>query len=126
MGATSGTHAVFISGSGDTVNLSGGSDTITDTGTNNTYVLPVAGQGSNAFSSDILAIGDQLDLTACLAATTWNGQASTLANYVSVADTPQGATVLISAKSGGSGVAVATLNGATGLTLTNLLAHAIT
>jgi hypothetical protein len=124
--ATAGTHLVFIQGSGDIVNLSGGTDTITDTGSNNTYILPASGKGTDAFTSNILTIGDTLDLKPALAATNWNGSASTLSQYLTVADTTKGATLSIAATSGGKGVAIGSISGATTATLSSLLAHSIT
>jgi hypothetical protein len=124
--ATSGNHMVFISGSGDTVNLSGGTNTITDTGSGNTYVIPAAGKGSDVFTNDVLKDGDTLDLRSALAATTWNGSATTLANYLTVTNPSQGTVLSIASTSGGTGVAIATINGATGTTLSSLLAHALT
>jgi len=124
--ATAGDHMLFISGTGDSVNLAGGSNTITDTGTSNTYVLPQAGQGSDTFTSNILTTGDTLDLTTALAATDWNGAASTLSNYLTVANSAQGAVLSIAPTSGGVGVAIATIDGATNTSLSGLLAHALT
>jgi hypothetical protein len=79
-----------------------------------------------AFTSNILAMGDTLDLTTALAATDWNGSAATLANYLKVTDSSKAATLSISATSGGAGVAIATIDGATNATLSSLLAHSIT
>jgi Cellulase (glycosyl hydrolase family 5) len=124
--ATSGNHMVFINGSGDTVNLAGGANTITDAGKGNTYVIPAAGKGYDTFTSNILDAGGTLDLRTALAATDWHGTTSTLANYLSVADTSQGAFVSIAPTSGGAGAAIATISGATNATLATLLAHSIT
>jgi hypothetical protein len=124
--ATSGNHIVFIKGSGDTINLSGGTNTITDTGGGNTYVIPAAGKGYDTFSSNVLTSGDTLDLRAALAATNWNGSASSLPNYLAVTNASQGVVLSVAPTSGGMGVAIATINGATGTTLSSLLAHALT
>ena len=67
-----------------------------------------------------------MNLTTALAATNWNGSASTLSNYLKVTDSAQGATPSISATSGGSGVVIATIDGATTASLASLLAHSIT
>lgn len=117
---------LFLSGSGDIVSLAGGTNTVTDTGGSNTYILPAAGKGSDVFSSNILNIGDTLDLKPALAATNWTGSASTLSNYLKVTDSAQGATLSISAQSGGAGTVIATINGATTANLTSVLAHSIT
>jgi hypothetical protein len=124
--AAAGSHMLFLSGSGNIVNMSGGTETITDTGKGNTYILPAAGKGTNAFTSNILTTGDTLDLKPALAATNWDGTASTLSKYLTVTDSAQGATLSIAATSGGTGVAIASINGATTATLTSLLAHSIT
>jgi hypothetical protein len=122
--ATAGTHLLFISGSGDIVNLSGAADKITDTGSGNTYIIPAAGHGSDTFTSNVLARADTLDLKPALAATTWTGTAATLSTYLKVTDTASGAVVGI-ASNGGAAVTVATIDGATGTTLSSLMAHAI-
>ncbi len=124
--ATAGNHMLFLSGSGDIVNLSGGANTVTDTGSGNTYILPAAGNGTDTFTSNILATGDTLDLKTALAATDWNGAGATLSNYLTVADSAQGATLSVAPTSGGAGLAIATINGAIGTDLTSLLAHALT
>ena len=91
-----------------------------------TYVVPAAGHGAEIFTSNILAMGDRLDLTSALAATNWNGTASTLPNYLTVTDSAQAATLSISATSGGQRVAIATINGANTASLSSLLASSIT
>ncbi len=126
MQSASGNNLLFISGSGDIVNLSGGANTITDTGQGNTYILPAGGNGTDTFTSDITAAGGTLDLTAALAATDWNGSASTLANYVTVADSASGAVLSVAPTSGATGVGIATIDGATTATLSSLLPHLIT
>jgi beta-glucanase (GH16 family) len=138
IGAASGNNMVFITGSGDTASLSGGTDTITDTGSSNTYVLPAAAKGYDAFTNNILTAGDTLDLRPALASTTWTGTTATLSQYLSVVDGSRGAqylsvvngsrgaVLLVSPTSGGAGVAIASIAGATTSNLTALLAHSIT
>jgi hypothetical protein len=117
---------VFINGKGDTVNLAGGSNTVTDTGSGNTYVIPAAGNGTDTFTNNIFTDGDTLDLRTALAATNWKGTTTTLSNYLSVTDTTAGAVLSIAPTPGGVGVAVGTIDGATTANLTSLLAHALT
>jgi hypothetical protein len=117
---------LFLSGQGDIVTLTGGADTVTDSGSGNTYVLPAAGQGSVAFTNDVLTINDTLDLKPALAATTWNGSSSTLGSYLTVSDSASGATLSIANTAGGAGTAIATIGGATNASLQTVLAHAIT
>ena len=71
--ATSGTSMLLLKGAGAAVNPSSGEQI---------YVIPAAGNGVEAFTSNILAMGDTLNLTTALAATNWNGSASTLPNYL--------------------------------------------
>jgi len=80
--ATAGDHMLFISGTGDTMKLSGGTNTVTDTGGSNTYVLPAAGKGYDAFTSNVLTAKDTFDLHTALAATNWTGSTATLSNYL--------------------------------------------
>ncbi|HET6609736.1 MAG TPA: hypothetical protein VFG62_23905, partial [Rhodopila sp.] len=124
--ATSGTHMLFLSGQGDIVTLTGGADTVTDSGSGNTYVLPAAGKGSVAFTNNVLTINDTLDLKPALAATTWNGSSSTLGSYLTVSDSASGATLSIANAAGGTGTVIATIGGATNASLQTVLAHAIT
>jgi hypothetical protein len=124
--ATAGNHMVFISGTGDTVNLAGGTETITDTGRTNTYVIPPAGKGYDTFTSNVLTTGDTLDLRTTLAATNWNGSASTLSKYLSVTSSGGAAVLSIAPTSGGTATGIATIDGASGTTLSSLLAHALT
>jgi hypothetical protein len=112
----------LLSSSGASGASTGGSGS----GGGQTYVIPAAGNGVEAFTSNILALGDTLNLTTALAATNWNGSASALSNYLKVTDSAQGAALSISATSGGSGVVIATIDGAPTATLSSLLAHSIT
>jgi hypothetical protein len=116
-GAKSGTTMQLLKGTGIAVSPSSGEKT---------HLIPAAGNGVEAFTSNILTMGDTLNLTTALAATNWNGSAATLPNYLKVTDSTQAATLSISATSGGSGVAIATIDGATTATLSSLMAHSIT
>jgi hypothetical protein len=115
--ATSGTSMGLLKGSVPAASLSSSGQT---------YVVPAAGQGAEIFTSNILAMGDKLDLTTALRATNWNGTASTLPNYLTVTDSAQAATLSISATSGGRPVAIATIDGANTASLSSLLASSIT
>ena len=115
---------VFISGTGDTVSLSGGNNSITDTGGGNTFVIPAAGKGYDTFTNNILTNGDTLDLRTVLAATKWDGAASTLSEFLVVTNTPQA--MVLQVAPGGPGMAMLSINGAQGTNLAGLLAHAIT
>jgi hypothetical protein len=124
--ATAGDHMVFVTGSGDTLNLSGGKETITDTGKNNTYAIPAAGKGMLAFTSNILLGTDTLDLRPALAGTQWNGSAGSIGGFLHVTHTAQGAVLSVSATANGSMIGVASFANANTATLNTVLAHAIT
>ena len=124
--ATAGNHAMFISGSSNTLTLTGGTETITDLGGTNTYVIPAAGKGYDTFTTDVFNLNDVLDLRPALKATNWTGTASTLSKYLSVVDSSQGAALSISATSGGAKAAIALIGGANTTNLSTLLTHAIT
>ncbi len=81
-GAKSGTTMQLLEGAGAGVSPSSGEQT---------YVIPAAGNGVEAFTSNILAMGDTLNLTTALAATNWNGSDSTLSNYLKVTHSTQAA-----------------------------------
>ena len=123
--ATAGNHMVFVTGTGNALSLSGGVETVNDTGGANTYTLPASGHGRTLFTSDILTIGDTLDLRTVLAATNWNGMVATLPDYLTVVSSAHGAHLSVAATSYGTGVTIATIQGATDTTLNSLLAHSI-
>jgi len=121
--ATLGTSMSLIGGSTDSAVSAAGTDS---GGGGNVYGLPAAGNGPVTLAGDILDSGGTLDLTNALAATDWNGAASTLPNYLTVTDTSAGAVISLATTSGGSGTVIATILGATDLNLDTLLAHSIT
>jgi hypothetical protein len=77
-------------------------------------------------ASDALSSGGTLDLTNALAATDWDGAPSTLPDYLAVTDMPAGTEIWLATTSGGPGTMIATIQGATDLSLDSLLAHSIT
>jgi hypothetical protein len=92
-------------------------------GGNETFVLPVAGNGTDTITGFTETNGDVLDLRPALAATLWNGMAATLANYLKVTDSG-GSTILSVTPNGiGAGTVIATLSGAGNLGLSDLLSH---
>ena len=76
---------------------------------------------TGTLASNILTLKDTLDLRPALKATDWNGATLTLAKYLTVTDTAQGAILSIAPTSGSAGVAVATIGGATNATLSDLM-----
>jgi hypothetical protein len=50
---------LFLSDKGDIVTVTGGADTITDAGSDNTYGLPAASEGSDTFTGNVLHAGPE-------------------------------------------------------------------
>lgn len=119
--ATSSSDMLLIGGSNGSAAASAGMD---DGG--NIYVVPAMGNGPLTLADDILNTGGTLDLTTALAATDWNGARSTLPDYLTVTDTPAGADISLTATSRGAGMVIATIPGATDLSVDSLLARSIT
>ncbi len=117
---------LFVSGTGNTIAVTGGAQTIDDVGATNTYVLPASGHGSDNFVSNILVQGDVLDLHSALAATAWNGSASTLDSYLSIQSVNGAATLSIAPTAGSGATTIATIANAGGTALFDLMTHAIT
>jgi len=121
---SSGDHAVFVTGSGNTLALTGGAETISDTGGHNTFVVPAAGGGSDTFVTDIFATGDTLDLHTVLKAANWDRQTGILPSILTVTESA-GGSVLSVTQNGQVGV-VATFEKQPGLSLSDVLGHAQT
>ena len=118
-----GNDTIVLGGAGNTVNAGGGRNTISGGTGNNTFVLPAASQGFDSISGFSETNGDVLNLQAALAGTKWNGQSSTLANYLKVTDSGGSATLGIVPSGSGSATAIASLVGAGNLGLSDLISH---
>jgi beta-glucanase (GH16 family) len=126
--ATSGNHLFFISGNANTFNLSGGIESITDSGSGgNSFKLPAAGNGSAVFNAPVLTNGDVFDLKAALAATNWTGSSSSLGSYLHPVTSGANTELLVSTTAGGKGAGtlLATFDNQT-VKLSTILAHSIT
>ena len=123
-----GNDTLYFSGSDNVANAGGGSNTLYDSGSNNTIVLPAANQGSDDIYGNLLTNGDQFDLRNLLSGTSWNGDMSMIGDFVSVSTSSNNAVISVdpSAAPGGTTYTVATLQGTGPVTLSTLLAHAIT
>lgn len=121
-----GNDTIRFAGSGNTINAGGGDNQLMDSGSNNTIVLPGAGQGNDNILGWVMQNGDTFDLRPALAQTGWNGDTSTLGGYVQVAMSGDNAIISIDPNGTSRGTPVATLNDVKPMTLSTLLAHAIT
>jgi plastocyanin len=122
----SGNDTIELGGYGNLVNAGGGQNVIYGGEGNDVFVLAAAGQGFDTITNFTDLNGDVLDLRTALAATNWNGQANTLANYVKVTDSNGSTTLSVADKGTGGGTAIALLSGAGNLNLSDLLAHLTT
>ena len=120
-----GTNTIMFAVSANEIVNQGGTDTLTDTGTNNTIVLPLAGQGLDTINGSVLANGDTFDLRAALAATTWDQQLSDLGDYLTLGTSGSNALVEISTTSGGTPITIGILEGAGSVSLSSFVAHAL-
>jgi hypothetical protein len=126
--ATGGNHLFFISGNTDTFNPSGGTETITDSGTGgNTFNLPPAGNGSVVFTNPVFNNHDVFDLSATLAATGWNGSASSLGSYLHTKESDGNTELLVSTNASrhASRTLLATFD-SQDVKLSTILTHSIT
>ena len=124
--ANPGTNMQFINTSGNYVSLTGGNSSVTDNSGGNSFQLPIAGTGMADFATNIFDLPDALDLRYALSATDWNGDPGALSNYLSVANSSDGAVVSLASTSGGTGTPIADIAGAYNLDLNTLLWHSIT
>ena len=123
-----GTNKIGFAGTGNLIVNQGGKDVLTDTGTGNTVVLPLAGLGLLTIGANALSNGDVFDLRPTLAATGWNHAAGTLSSYLSTGLQGNDATVVIdpSGVAGGASYTVAVISGAGPTALSSLLPHTLT
>jgi hypothetical protein len=116
----------FISGNTDTFKLSGGIETITDSGSGgNTFTVPVAGDGKLVFTNSVLDNQDTLDLSATLANTQWDGSASSLESYLHVQEVNGNTRLSVSNTPDGPQTSVAVFQHQN-VALSTILAHSIT
>jgi len=120
---------ITFSGSGNIIEAGTGTNTLTDDGGKNTFILPTSGQ--DVMSASVLKNGDTFDLTQVLKGTTWSGDQGQLSNYLKIITSGKtsGKTndVLdVRNTTMGSYHAAATIDGAGSISLRTFLAHAIT
>ncbi len=102
-----GTHTLYLSGTGDTI------------------VVPPAGQGFLDIFGPALANKNQLDFRQALSAAGWPGSLATLSQFMQVGTTLGAALVSISPKGAQAPATVLRLEGQNGLTLSGLVSHAL-
>jgi hypothetical protein len=108
------------------IDAGSGTNMLYDSGSNNTIVLPAAGQDD--LYGNTLGNGDVFDLRSLLAQTAWDGSDSTLSNFLSVGSDGTNGQLIVdpSGAAGGSSQMVAVFEGASQMDLSTLLAHSIT
>jgi serralysin len=121
-----GNDTISFGGSGNTINAGGGNNTLQDSGSYNTIVMPGAGNGFDNIFGYVLQSDDTLDFRAALANTAWTGTSSTLGNFIHLSTSSNNAIISISNSSNGTASRVAELQDSGQVTLSTLLAHALT
>jgi hypothetical protein len=90
--------------------------------------LPTQG-GTDDFFGYVLQANDMFDLRPLLAGTTWNGSQSTLANYLQVTASSDGANTMLVVTPNGSATSAnyvaATFNDSGTVALPDILSHAL-
>ena len=117
-----GNDTIAVAGSGNTINAGAGQNTIAGGTGNDILVLPAAGGGFDRIAGFTESNGDVLDLRAGLMPTKWNGQASTLGNYLKVTDSGGNKNLAIAPTGSGSSTAIASLLG-TNYDLADFVSH---
>jgi Ca2+-binding RTX toxin-like protein len=120
-----GFNTIRFAGSDNDVINQGGTDTLTDTGTDNTIVVPLAGQGLDTINGSVLTNGDTFDLRDVMSATTWDQQLSDLGDYLSLGTSGSNTLVQISVTSGGTPITVAVLHGQGSISLSSFVSHSL-
>jgi hypothetical protein len=120
-----GSNTIKFAGSGNDVINQGGTDTLTDTGTDNTIVLPLAGQGQDTINGSVLSNGDTFDLRDAMAATTWDQQLSDLGDYLTMGTSGSNTLVQLSTTFGGTPITIAVLNGQGSVSLSSFVTHTL-
>jgi hypothetical protein len=123
----SGDHLLFLSGSSDRVELSGGQEHIFDSGSNNTIALPGIGDGHHSIYGDVFNNGDTFDLRSLLSSTDWDGASSDISSYLKMGTDSTGENAVLYARAtpGGSFQQVATFNGSGAVALPDFLQHTV-
>ena len=120
-----GNDTIRFAGAGNVIDAGGGNNVLYDSGSSSTIVIPAAGNGSDTIHGNVLQNGDAFDLRTLLAATGWDGQQSTLPQYLSVNTSGGSTTLLASDTAHGTAHAVATFDGSGQVALSTILSHAI-
>jgi hypothetical protein len=123
----SGNHLLFINGSSDRVELSGGRERIHDNGSDNTIAFPGIGDGHHTIYGDVFNNGDTFDLHALMASTDWNGAASGIGSYLKMGTNWSGENSVLYARAtpGGSFQQVATFKDSGAMGLSDFLQHTV-
>ena len=120
---------IAIAGTGNVVNGGNATNSITDSGTGNTIVVPTPWKGMDNVFGRVLTNGDKLDFTTALKATKWDGVASHLGSYLHVSSTSGGDAIIrvsVDPRTDGGGAEVLRLHGVGQVDYSTILAHAIT
>ncbi len=116
---------IRIGGSGNVVNAGAGVNTISDSGHGSTLVLSSAAGAMDVISAAVLQAGDLVDLRSVLAATSWNGAASTVGTYLHTRLSGADTILSVTPAAGAASTDIARLIGGGLIGLSALTQHAI-
>lgn len=121
-----GNDAVHFAGSGNVIDAGAGNNMLFDSGSNNTIVLPATGYDD--LYGHMLTNGEKFDLRSLLAHTSWQGDLASVGNFIKVATSGNNGVLSVdpSGTSGAPSHLVATFESSGQMSLSTLLAHAIT
>ena len=118
-----GNDTIGIAGSGNVIDAGGGSNRIEDSGSANTLVMP--GKGRDDVYGYVLQQRDTIDFRSALKGTAWNGQQSTLGNFLHVGMNGNDAIITVSATADGAAVGTMDLHDSGPLSMAGLLAQSL-
>jgi Ca2+-binding RTX toxin-like protein len=122
-----GNDTIYFGGAGNVVYTGYGADVLHNSGTNGRIVFDKAGIGVTDIYGYVLRNGDTLDLRTTLANTRWNGDTSTLANFIKISTVSNDAVISINPTgvAGATTHKLAVLQDAGNVSLSTLLAHSM-
>jgi hypothetical protein len=118
-----GNDTIRIAGSGNVIDAGSGSNRIEDSGSANTLVMP--GKGRDDVYGYVLQQRDTIDFRSALKGTAWNGQQSTLGNFLHVGMNGNDAIITVSATADGAAVGTMDLHDSGPLSMAGLLAQSL-
>ena len=118
-----GDDTISIAGTGSTVDAGSGTNTVYDSGGGNVIAMPTAEAGFDDIFGYVVQDGDTFDFASALQATTWDGTADSVDQFVQIATSGNDAVISISATANGASTPVATLHDSGTVSMATLMAQ---